>query len=74
MAVAPRQDDEVAKIERLMVPLWPDAGQALNLTRNVTYDAAKRGIIPTLRFGTGKVLRVPIAALRRMVEEAGQKK
>jgi hypothetical protein len=61
--------DESAKLERLVVPLWPDAGEALGLSRNCTYHSARRGEIPTVRFG--RVLRVPIAALRRMLETAG---
>ena len=54
-----------------MLPLWPDTGQALGLSRNATYDAAKRGEIPTVRFG--KLLKVPTAALYKMLEGAGQK-
>jgi hypothetical protein len=46
-----------------MVRLWPDAGQALGLTRNQTYDCANRGEIPTVTFG--KLKRVPIGWLRR---------
>jgi len=56
--------------EPLVIPLWPNAGQALGLSRNATYDAAKRGEIPTIRFG--KLIKVPTAALRRMLENAGQ--
>ena len=58
-------------VEPLVMPLWPDAGQALGLSRNATYDAARRGEIPTIRFG--KLIKVPTAALRRMLENAGQK-
>jgi excisionase family DNA binding protein len=57
-------------VEPLVMRLWPDAGQALGLSRNATYDAAKRGEIPTIRFG--KLIKVPTAALRRMLESAGQ--
>jgi excisionase family DNA binding protein len=52
-------------IERLTVPVWPDAGQALGLGRNATYDAVARGEIPVLRFGRRIV--VPKRALERMV-------
>ena len=55
----------------LVLPLWPDTGKALGLSRNATYDAAKRGEIPTIRFG--KLIKVPTAALHRMLEDAGQK-
>jgi hypothetical protein len=60
------QADECVKLERLVVPLWPDAGQALGLSRNRTYESARQGEIPTIRFG--RVLRVPIPALRKMVD------
>jgi excisionase family DNA binding protein len=45
----------------------PEAGMLLGLARNASYDAAKRGEIPTLRFG-GK-LRVPTAALRKLIQQ-----
>jgi excisionase family DNA binding protein len=44
----------------------PEAGLLLGLARNASYEAAKRGEIPTLKFG-GK-LRVPTAALRKMID------
>jgi len=46
----------------------PEAGAMLGLTRNASYDAAKRGDIPTIRFG--KLLRVPKAAFHRMLQGA----
>jgi excisionase family DNA binding protein len=50
----------------------PEAGAMLGLTRNASYDAAKRGEIPTIRFG--KLLRVPKAAFHKMLQgsRAGQ--
>jgi hypothetical protein len=48
----------------------PKAGrQYYGIGRNASYAAAKRGEIPVLRIG--KLLRVPIAALERMLEQAG---
>ena len=47
------------------MPLWPDAGRALGLSRNGTYDAAKRGEIPTLRFGWKLV--VPIERFEKLL-------
>lgn len=47
------------------VPLWPTAGKAVGLGRNATYEAAKRGEIPTNRFGNK--ITVPTAPLRRML-------
>jgi hypothetical protein len=43
----------------------PRAGACLGLGRTASYHAAEAGQIPTLRIG--KKLRVPTAALRRMV-------
>lgn len=44
----------------------PEAGwEYFRLRRNASYDAAKRGEIPTIRFG--KILRVPIVALEAML-------
>jgi hypothetical protein len=47
------------------LPLWPDAGRALRLERTATYQAARRGDIPTIRIG--RKIVVPTAALRRML-------
>jgi hypothetical protein len=44
------------------VPLWPQAGQALDLKRGATYAAAAAGQIQTLQFG--RLKRVPTAWLR----------
>lgn len=49
----------------------PTAGAMLGLGRGASYDAAKRGDIPTIRIG--KLIRVPKAAFNRMLEEAGAK-
>jgi hypothetical protein len=51
--------------ERPTLPVWPDTGQALGLSRSATYDAVNRGDIPTLRIG-GRIL-VPTAGLRRLL-------
>ena len=45
------KERERVTVEPLTVPLWPHAGMALGLTRNGTYEAAKRGDIPVLQFG-----------------------
>ncbi len=42
-----------------------EAGEILGLGRSGAYDAAKRGEIPTIRFG--RRLVVPTAALRRLL-------
>lgn len=48
----------------------PEAGaRYFGLSRNGSYDAAKRGEIPVIRIGSR--LRVPVQALERMLQEAG---
>lgn len=47
----------------------PDAGRIyFGLGRNASYDAAKRGDIPTIK--VGRLLRVPVAAMERRLEQA----
>jgi excisionase family DNA binding protein len=41
----------------------PEAGKMANLGKNTSYEAARRGEIPTIKFG--KLLRVPAAAWDR---------
>jgi len=43
----------------------PEAGAQLGLGRNASYEAAKRGDIPTIRLG--KLLRVPKVAFDRLI-------
>jgi hypothetical protein len=50
----------------------PEAGaRYFGLQRDASYDAAKRGDIPVIKIG--RTLRVPIAALERMLDQAGRK-
>jgi hypothetical protein len=51
--------------ERLTISV-PEAGRRLGLGRNASYEAARRGEIPVLKFG--KKLVVPIVALARKLE------
>lgn len=49
----------------------PQAGRVyLGIGRDSSYEAAKRGEIPVIRIG--KLLRVPIAAMERMLDRAGE--
>jgi hypothetical protein len=49
----------------------PEAGRRyFALSRNGSYEAAKRGIIPTIRIG--RLLRVPISAMERLLDQAGR--
>jgi hypothetical protein len=46
----------------------PEAGRRyFNLGRNASYEAAHRGDIPTIKIG--RLLRVPVIALERKLEE-----
>jgi hypothetical protein len=49
----------------------PEAGKRFfALSRNAAYAAAARGEIPTVKIG--RLLRVPVRALERMLDEAGR--
>jgi hypothetical protein len=48
----------------------PEAGKKyFDLSRDASYAAAQRGDIPTIR--VGRLLRVPVVAMERKLEEAG---
>ena len=50
----------------------PAAGRIyFDLSRNGSYEAAKRGEIPTIR--VGRLLRVPVAAMERKLEQVGNR-
>ena len=50
----------------------PEAGKRyFGLSRNGAYDAATRGDLPTIRIG--RLLRVPVRALERMLDRAGER-
>jgi excisionase family DNA binding protein len=63
-----RRGCRMTKIENLTYEV-PEAGAMLGLTRNASYEAAKRGDIPTIRIG--RLLRVPRAAFHRMLDGVG---
>ena len=47
----------------------PEAGwRYLGLSRNISYAAAKRGEIPTIR--VGRLLRVPVWAMERLLDQS----
>jgi hypothetical protein len=59
--------------KRRTLPLWPDAGEQLGLSRNGTYDAARRGeIAGLLKFG--RVYRVAAAPFEQMLASGQQPK
>lgn len=55
--------------EYRMILTVREAAERLGLSRNGTYEAIRRGELPALRIGR-RVL-VPLAALERMLEQAG---
>jgi hypothetical protein len=60
----PKHRSQHPRAERLVYTV-PEAGRLLGLGRNASYDAAKRGDIPTLRIG--RLLLVPKIPLHRML-------
>ena len=51
----------------------PEAGRIYyDLSRNGSYEAARRGEIPTIR--VGRLLRVPVAAMERKLEQLSDKR
>jgi Helix-turn-helix domain len=57
--------------ESLLTLSVPAAGKKyFGLSRNGAYDAAARGDLPTIRIG--RLLRVPVRALERMLDRASE--
>jgi hypothetical protein len=51
----------------------PEAGRRyFDLGRNASYEAARRGDIPTIRIG--RLLRVPVVGMERKLEEIGNER
>ena len=49
----------------------PEAGKRyFGLSRNAAYEAAARGDLPAIRIG--RLLRVPVRAMERMLERASE--
>jgi excisionase family DNA binding protein len=64
--------DKMKKADESAVFTVPEAGAKLRLSRNAAYAAAARGEIPAIRIGG--LLRVPKAALARMLDEQAETK
>ncbi len=61
------KDHDTEKPKTMSVP---EAGKVYyDLSKNASYEAARRGDIPTIR--VGRLLRVPVAVMERRVGEAG---
>jgi len=51
----------------------PEAGRRyFDLGRNASYEAARRGDIPTIKIG--RLLRVPVVGMERKLEEIGNER
>jgi excisionase family DNA binding protein len=48
----------------------PEAGRILGIGRDTAYQAAREGKLPVIRIG--RLVRVPLAALERMVADTGK--
>lgn len=59
-------DTKFDETQRQTLNLWPETAEILGLSRGATFQAAKRGEIPTIRIG--RRLLVPKAALAKMLE------
>ena len=58
--------NEPESLEQLATTVL-EAGKSLTLGKSASYEAARRGDIPTIRIG-GRLL-VPLAALRKKISE-----
>jgi len=64
--------EENHAIKRVKTMTVPQAGRDyFGLGRGASYAAAANGQIPTIRIG--RLLRVPVIALERMLEQAGHR-
>jgi hypothetical protein len=64
------EEKEVAMNNECKTISVPEAGRILGIGINAAYAAAKDGTIPTLKIG--RLKRVPVVALNRILEQAGQ--
>ena len=57
--------DQIQRLltENAVLPLWPETGKILNLSRGAIYAAAERGDVKTIQLG--RLKRVPTAWLRQ---------
>ena len=56
------------KEETKLVMTVPEAGAKLGLSRQASYQAARRGDIPTIRIG--HLLKVPVVQFNRLLDGA----
>jgi hypothetical protein len=66
-----RDRKEVVGMDQPKTMTVPEAGRVyFSLGRNASYEAARRGDIPTIKIG--RSLRVPVVQLERKLEESGK--
>lgn len=58
-----------ATIDRRLCVTVPEAAEMLGISRNFAYQLVREGKLPSIRFG--KRILIPIAALKKMLEEGG---
>jgi hypothetical protein len=61
-------DTTTVSVRTISVPLA--GARYFGLSRGASYQAAASGLIPTIR--VGRLLKVPIAAMERLLESAGE--
>jgi hypothetical protein len=67
------QKDDKSDADAPLTLTVPQAGaRYFNLSRAGSYAAAARGEIPTVRIG--RLLRVPVRAMERVLDAAGQRR
>jgi excisionase family DNA binding protein len=66
----PRGQSQTSSADERLVYTVPEAGRLLGLSRNGSYEAAKRGDIPTIR--VGRLLLVPKGPFHRLIERDGR--
>lgn len=64
------KDLDMTDREELTLSVPEAASRYFGLSKNAAYAAAARGEIPTIKIG--RLLRVPVRALERMLERASE--
>jgi excisionase family DNA binding protein len=66
-----RKELDMTDRQELTISVPEAASRYFGLGRNSAYAAAARGEIPTIKIG--RLLRVPVRALERMLDRAGER-
>ena len=65
---SPHMRRQMDNEETKLVMTVPEAGKKLGLSREASYQAARRGDIPTIRIGN--LLKVPVVQFNRLLDGA----